>query len=148
MAKINAYLNFNGNCEEAFTFYKKVFNTEGTGTYRFGDMPADPNFPLAEEDKNKIMHTALMINSESMLMGSDCIEQFGHKATAGTNTYIMLDVESSEEAKKLYDALINNAQHIEMPLGEQFFAELYSSFTDQFGISWMIHYEGKNKMNQ
>lgn len=148
MAKINAYLNFNGNCEEAFTFYKKVFNTEGTGTYRFGDMPADPNFPLAEEDKNKIMHTALMINSESMLMGSDCIEQFGHKATAGTNTYIMLDVESSEEAKKLYDALINNAQHIEMPLGEQFFAELYASFTDQFGISWMIHYEGKNKMNQ
>lgn len=148
MAKIHAYLNFNGNCEQAFAFYRTVFNTDGVGTYRFGDMPADPNFPLAEEDKNKIMHTALMINVDSMLMGSDCIEQFGHKAVPGTNTYIMLDVESPEEAKKLYDALVVNAQNVEMPLGEQFFAELYASFTDQFGTSWMIHYEGKSKMSQ
>ncbi|TDQ77036.1 VOC family protein [Sphingobacterium yanglingense] len=146
MAKIHAYLNFNGNCEDAFAFYKTVFNTDLIGTYRFGDMPADPNFPLNDEDKRKIMHTALMINADSMLMGSDCIENFGHKATPGTNTYIMLDVASTEEAKKLYDALVVNAQNVEMPLGEQFFAELYASFTDQFGISWMVHYEGKNQM--
>lgn len=147
MAKIHAYLNFNGNCEEAFNFYKSVFNTESLGLYRFGDMPEDPNFPLTDADKQKVMHTALKINEESMLMGSDCIEQFGHKAVPGTNTYIMLDVASTEEAKKLYDALIVNVKNVEMPLGEQFFAELYASFTDQFGIAWMIHYEGKNKMN-
>lgn len=147
MAKIHAYLNFNGNCEEAFAFYKTVFNTEGLGTHRFGDMPEDPNFQLADADKQKIMHTALMINENSMLMGSDCIEQFGHKAVPGTNTYIMLDVASKEEAQKLYNALVVNAKNIEMPLGEQLFAELYASFTDQFGIAWMIHFEGKNQMS-
>lgn len=146
MARVHAYLNFNGNCEEAFSFYQTVFNTDGIGTYRFGDMPADPNFPLPEEAKQKIMHTALRINENTMLMGSDCIEQFGQKAVQGTNTYIMLDVESAEEARKLYDALAVNAQNLEMPLGEQFFAELFASFVDQFGIAWMIHYEGKNKM--
>lgn len=148
MAKIHAYLNFNGNCEEAFDFYKTVFNSQILDTMRFGDMPTDPDFPMADQDKNKIMHTALMINEDTMLMGSDCIENFGHKAVTGTNTYIMLDVDSPEEAKKLYDALSVKAQNIEMPLGEQFFAELYASFSDQFGIAWMIHYSGENQMNQ
>jgi len=146
MAKIHAYLNFNGNCEEAFTFYEKVFNTQSIGTYRFGDMPENPEFPVNNEDKQKIMHTAIMINDSTMLMGSDCIEGLGQKITNGTSTYIMLDTETAQEAKDLYQALSENALNIEMPLGEQFWAELYASFQDQFGICWMIHFEGNKRM--
>lgn len=146
MAKLHAYLNFNGNCEEAFDFYQTVFGGPLLGSHRFGDMPADPNFSIPEEDKNKIMHTALHINGDVMLMGSDCIENFGHKAVFGTATYIMLDAQSAEEARDLHSKLSKNAQNIEMDLGETFFAELYSSFTDQFGVSWMVHYEGNKKM--
>lgn len=146
MAKIHAYLNFNGNCEEAFTFYEKVFNTQSIGTYRFGDMPENPEFPVNNEDKQKIMHTAIIINDSTMLMGSDCIEGLGQKITNGTSTYIMLDTETAQEAKDLYQVLSENALNIEMPLGEQFWAELYASFQDQFGICWMIHFEGNKKM--
>jgi len=146
MAKIHAYLNFNGTCEKAFKFYEKVFNTQNIGTYRFGDMPADPDYPMNEEDKEKIMHTAIMINENTMLMGSDCVESFGHKVTNGNSTYIMLDTQTAEEAKALYAALTENAMKIEMELGEQFWAELYASFQDQFGIFWMIHYEGNKRM--
>lgn len=145
MAKIHAYLNFNGNCEEAFNFYKTVFNTEIGWIGRFGDMPEDPNFTIADADKNKIMHISLQINKDQMLMGSDCVESFGQKAVFGTANYIMLDVDTAAEAQQLYDALSVKAQNIEMPLGETFFAELFSSFTDQFGIAWMIHFEGNRK---
>ena len=145
MAKVHSYLNFNGNCEEAFNFYKSVFNKELNGMYRFGEMPEDPSYSVPEADKNKIMHTSLSLNENQMLMGSDCLEAFGQKAVTGTTTYVMLDVETTEEAQKLYDALSVNAQNMEMPLGDAFFAELFSSFTDQFGIAWMIHFEGNRK---
>ncbi len=103
-------------------------------------MPADPNFQIAENDKNKVMHTAIVINENTMLMGSDCIESFGQEVISGNNTYTMLDTESSEEAKDLYNALIKGNSTIEMELGEQPWAELYASFKDQYGICWMIHY--------
>ena len=81
-----------------------------------------------------------------MLMGSDVVEGFGHKLTNGNSIYIMLDVASADEAKDLFDSLSAGAKLIEMPLEETFFAELYSSFQDQFGINWMIHFEGNKKM--
>ena len=77
-----------------------------------------------------------------MLMGSDCVESLGQKVVNGNNTSIMIDTKTKEEAQAIYEALSKNAQKIEMPLGEQFWAELYASFIDQFGISWMVHYEG------
>lgn len=147
MTKVHAYLNFNGDCKAAFDFYQKVFKTESSGTYLFDDMPADPNFPpLPEDAKGKVMHTSIRINPDCMLMGSDVVEGFGHKLTNGNSTYIMLDVESPEEAKELFAALSEGAKQIEMPLEETFFAELYSSFQDKFGIQWMIHFEGNKKM--
>lgn len=81
-----------------------------------------------------------------MLMGSDCVEGFGPKVTFGTGTYIMLDTDTPEEAQKLHARLTKDAQNIEMDLGETFFAELFSSFIDQFGIAWMVHYEGNKKL--
>lgn len=145
MAKIHAYLNFNGTCEQAFLFYEKVFKTQHLGMHRFGDMPDNPEFPIKNEDKQKIMHTAIMVNNTTMLMGSDLLEDFGVKLTNGNSTYVMLDTDTAQEAHDLYNALTENALTIEMPLGEQFWAELYASFQDQFGICWMIHFEGNKK---
>ena len=142
MAKIHAYLNFNGTCEQAFMFYEKVFKTQNIGMHRFGDLPPDPNFVMNNKQKN---YTAIMVDDNTMIMGSDCLENFGHKLTKGNNAYIMLDTQTADEAKELYTALTENVQNIEMPLGEQFWAELYASFQDQFGICWMIHYEGNKK---
>lgn len=148
MAKIHVYLNFNGNCEEAFQFYGTVFKTTNTGIYRYSDMPPEPDKPsLSDEVKNKVMHTAIHINNEkTMLMGSDVVEGFGHKISYGNSTYIMLDVASPEEAKELFDGLKKDAQNLEMDLGETFYAELFASLQDKYGIYWMIYYEGNKKM--
>ncbi|MFV0171586.1 VOC family protein [Empedobacter falsenii] len=147
MAKVHAYLNFNGNCEEAFKFYETVFDMQNIGIHKMGDMPASPDFQLPENAKDKVMHTALFINESTMLMGSDIVEEFGQKYVQGNNSYVMLDAETADEAKKLYDRLSVHAKVMEIPLGEQFFAELFASFIDQFGIPWMIHFEG-NKAQQ
>lgn len=112
-----------------------------------GDMPASPDFQLPENAKDKVMHTALFINEVTMLMGSDIVEEFGQKYVQGNNSYVMLDAETTDEAKKLYDRLSVHAKVMEIPLGEQFFAELFASFIDQFGIPWMIHFE-VNKAQQ
>jgi len=149
MAKIHVYLNFNGNCEEAFQFYETVFNTSNKGIYRYSDVPPDPNMPsLSDEDKSKVMHTAIQINDDTMLMGSDVIEGFGQKLSFGNSTYIMLDVTSPEEARILFDRLAKEAQNLEMDLGETFFAEQFASIQDKYGIYWMIHYEGNKKFEQ
>ncbi len=148
MAKIHVYLNFNGNCEEAFQFYGSVFKTTNAGMYRYGDMPPEPDKPpLSEKDKSKVMHTAIHIDDNTMLMGSDIVEGFGHKLSYGNSTYIMLDVASAEEARQLFDALKKDAQNLEMDLGETFYAELFASLQDKYGIYWMIYYEGNKKMD-
>ena len=156
MAKIHAYLNFNGNCKDAFDFYQTVFKTESLGTHYYDDMPTDPSQPaLPEQAKGKIMHTAIFMNQESMLMGSDIVEGFCNEdgspanptsVTFGNSNYIMLDAESAQEARHLFDALSKDAKSIDMELGETFFAELFTSFQDKFGVSWMIHFEGNKKM--
>lgn len=148
MRKVHSYLNFNGNCEEAFNFYQSVFAADSMGIYRYGDMPADPNFPIKDADKSKVMHTSIMINDSAMLMGADIIEGFGQKAVFGTGTYIMLDTDGPEEARELHHKLSQQAKQIEMDLEETFFAELFSSFIDRFGIAWMVHYEGNKTMGQ
>ncbi len=147
MAKIHAYLNFNGNCKQAFEFYQKVFKTENLGTHLYEDMPSEPGQPaLPDSAKGKIMHTAILINPETMLMGADVVEGFGAPAMNGNSTYIMLDTATAEEARDLYNSLSEDAKVLEMELGETFFAELFSSFQDKFGIYWMVHFEGNKKM--
>jgi len=157
MAKLHAYLNFNGNCKDAFDFYQTVFKTESLGTQYYDDMPSEPSQPaLPEEAKGKVMHTAIYLNQESMLMGSDIIDGFCSNEedssnnpaplTFGNSNYIMLDAQSAQEARELFNGLSKDAKLIEMELEETFFAELFSSFQDKFGVSWMIHFEGNKKM--
>ncbi|MGM1429946.1 VOC family protein [Sphingobacterium lactis] len=147
MAKVHAYLNFNGDCRQAFKFYQTVFKAENLGTHTYGDMPADPNFPLAEDAKDKVMHTAIHINPETMLMGADVLPGFGQPLSQGNGTYIMLDTKDIAEAEELFQALSKDAKVIEMQLEETFFAERFASFQDKFGVYWMIHFEGNKRMS-
>lgn len=138
MANFNPYLNFNGNTEEAFNFYKSVFGGEFAMLMRFRDVPGNENLPA--EVQNKIMHIALPVGNGNMLMATDSLESMGQKLIVGNNHYFMLGAGSKEEADDLFAKLSVNGK-IEMPLQDTFWGAYYGAFTDQFGIQWMIDYE-------
>jgi len=138
MAKFNPYLNFNGNTEEAFNFYKSVFGGEFAMIMRFRDVPGNEDMPA--EVLDKIMHIALPIGNGNMLMATDSLESLGQKLVVGNNHYFMLGVDSKEEADSLFAKLSVNGK-IEMPLQDTFWGDYYGAFTDQFGIQWMIDYQ-------
>ena len=138
MATANTYLNFNGNTEEAFNFYKSVFGGEFAMLQRLKDTPDADKIP--EGDKEKIMHVSLPIGS-NMLMGTDVMESMP-KVIFGTNSSICLSPDSEEEAKKLFDGLSAGGQ-VGMPLEKMFWGALFGFFTDKFGVQWMVNYEIK-----
>lgn len=139
MPVINPYLNFPGNTEEAFNFYKSVFGGEfAGGVYRFKDVPdADK---LSEEDKNKVMHVALPIGSGNMIMGTDALESMGFKVNPGNNFYISITPDSREEADRLFKGLSAGGK-VEMEMQDTFWGAYYGSFQDKFGIKWMINFD-------
>ena len=137
MPKLNPYLNFDGKAEEAFTFYKSVFGGEFVGdVYRIGNAPGCEN--LSAEEKKRVMHIALRIGDD-LLMAADIIPSFGHKLIEGNNNHISVFPGSREEADHLFNGL-SAGGHIEMPLADQFWGDYYGSFTDKYGIKWMINY--------
>ncbi len=138
MVKINTYLNFSGNAEEAMNFYKSAFGGEYRGIIRFKDMPM-PGVTLSKEDENKIMHIALPIGKEDVLMASDVLKQFGHRLVKGNNIIVSIFPDSKEEADRLFKALSAGGK-IEMPLADQQWGDYYGDFQDKFGIRWMIDY--------
>lgn len=143
MATINPYLNFMGNTEEAFNFYKSVFGGEFIGGInRFKDTPDGGK--LSPTDQQKVMHVALPIGKENVLMGTDMLESMGHKLNAGNNFSISITAESKAEADKLYNALSSGGK-IEMPLQDTFWGAYFGIFSDKFGIQWMVNYDHPKK---
>ncbi|MGW1455885.1 VOC family protein [Salegentibacter agarivorans] len=140
MATLNHYLNFNGNTEEAFNFYKSVFKSDFLQLMRFTDMPPGEEGAdkIPKEYENQILHVSLPIG-DSVLMGSDCIEAFGQKAVFGSSNYISVTPESEEETRRLFIELSAGGD-VEMPLEEMFWGDLFASFTDKFGIKWNLNY--------
>ncbi len=138
MAQVNPYLTFNGNCEEAFNFYKSVFGGEFAHIGRFKDMPSET--PLPDEVGNLIMHVSLPISSETILMASDANEAFGQVAQAGSNVAISINTDSEEEATKLFNGLSAGGK-VTMPLEKTFWGAFFGMFTDKFGIHWMVNYD-------
>ena len=104
MTKLNTYLNFAGNTEEAFNFYKSVFGGEFTSVVRFKDMPMQ-GVNIPREDENKIMHVGLPIGNDNVLMATDILESLGQKLVQGNNVYISVHPESKEEADRIFNAL-------------------------------------------
>lgn len=140
MASVSTYLNFPGNTEEAFNFYKSVFGTKFDGEImRMGGAPTQPGQPeLSEEDKNLVMHISLPTLGGHRLHGTDAPESMGFKVNFGNNMYIMLEPDTKEEADKLFTALSDGGK-IEMPMQDQFWGDYFGSFTDKYGVGWMIN---------
>ena len=138
MPSINPYLNFKGNTEEAFNFYKSVFGGEFTTLQRFKDTPEADKIPASEKDK--IMHVSLPIGKGNTLMATDAIESMGQKLTVGNNFYISIGADSEEETTELFNALSAGGK-VTMPLGKTFWGAYFGMFTDKFGIQWMVNYD-------
>jgi PhnB protein len=144
MATINPYIHFNGNAEEAFTFYKSVFGGEYAMVMRFKDMQANPEHPIPETEANKIMHIALPIGKHSVLMASDTPEFMGKHNENETRSKISISAESKEEADKLFKGLSANG-NVEMPIGDSPWGSYFGMLRDKYGIEWMIDYDAKYK---
>ena len=141
MASINPYIHFNGNAEEAFTFYKSVFGGEFAAIARFKDFP-NPEHPISEKEANKIMHVALPIGNGSVLMGSDTPEFLGKHNENENRSKISISAESKEEADTLFNGLSRGGK-IEMPIGDSPWGSYFGMFRDKYGIEWMVDYHSK-----
>jgi len=142
MATLNPYLNFMGNTEEAFNFYKSVFGGEFTVLQRMKDTPDADKLPANEREK--IMHVALPIGKGNTLMGTDMLESMGHKMEKGNNISLSLSTESEAETEKLFKALSAGGV-VGMPLEKMFWGAYFGMCTDKFGIQWMVNYDFSKK---
>jgi PhnB protein len=141
MALINPHVNFNGNAEEAFTFYRSVFGGEFAKIIRFKDL-ASSGFKVSEKEENKIIHIALPIG-KSMLMANDVPEAMGRTNENENRSKIVITAESKEEADKLFSGLSVGGQ-VEMPIADSPWGSYFGMFRDKYGIEWMVDFDPKN----
>ena len=142
MAQINPHINFNGNAEEAFTFYKSVFGGEFAMIIRFKDL-SSPEFPVAENEANKIMHIALPVG-KNILMANDIPEIMGRVNENENRSKISISAESKEEADKLFNGLSEGGE-IEMTIADSPWGSYFGMFRDKYGIEWMVDFDPKYK---
>lgn len=143
--RVSYYVNFPGNTEEAFLFYREVFKTEFVnGLQRFGDIPASMEDapPVAENIQKMILHVELPMIGNHVLMGTDAPKEMGFTLTQGNNMHINLEPDSREEATRIFNELAAGGT-ITMPLQDMFWGAYYGSFTDRFGINWMVNHQPK-----
>lgn len=137
MATINPYLNFAGNAEEAFNFYKSVFGGSFAFLQRFKDTPEGPKVSNGEGEK--IMHVSLPIGKANVLMATDTLESLGQKLTVGNNFHLQVEADTKEEAEKLFKGLSAGGK-VTMPMADTFWGAYFGMLIDRFGIRWMISY--------
>jgi PhnB protein len=143
-ARISTYVNFPGNTEEAFLFYRSVFRTEFiNGIQRFGEIPDEAGHPpIGEAIKNMVLHVELPLLGGHILMGTDAPKEMGFTLAKGNNMHICIEPETREEAKRLFDEL-SEGGNITMPLADMFFGAYFGEFSDKYGINWMINYQNR-----
>lgn len=144
MARVSTYLNFPRSTEAAFRFYRSVFGTEFTSPIaRYKDIPPQPDQPpLADADRDLVMHVELPILGGHVLMGTDASESMGFALTQGNNVYINLEPDTRPETDRLFAALADGGS-VEMPLQEMFWGGYFGSLVDRFGVRWMFNCAGK-----
>jgi PhnB protein len=139
MTTVNVYLTFNGNCEEAFNFYKSVFGGEFPYIGRYKDMPQEEGKKADAKDAEKIMHVSLPISKETMLMGSDTGGEWASTYSQGNNFAVSISTDSKDEADRLFNSLSAGGTAT-MPMNKTFWGDYFGMFTDKFGINWMISF--------
>ncbi|KRD08102.1 glyoxalase [Flavobacterium sp. Root901] len=144
MATVNPYLMFNGTCEEAFLFYKSVFGGEFPYIGKYKDAPAEEGEVLSEEALNRIMHVSLPIGN-TILMGSDSHPRYGD-VVFGSNFQISINVDSTEEADRIYNGLSAGGKEY-MPMNKTFWGAYFGMFQDKYGISWMVNFDENQPNN-
>lgn len=145
MAIVNIYLNFNGNCFEAFTFYKSILGGEFSYVGRFRDLPPQEGMPpFPKEIEDMIMHISLPFSKETRLMGCDTGGEWAPAYVAGNNFSVSVNTDSKEEVDRLFNGLSAGGQ-VTMPLDMTFWGDYFGMFTDKFGINWMISYNTKQE---
>jgi PhnB protein len=137
MLKINPYLNFAGNTEDAFKFYRSVFGGEFATMLRFKDTPEAGRVP--EKEKEMIMHVALPVGDGITLMGTDALESMGHRLQAGNNVQLSIETDSKNEVDKIFKGLSAGGK-VTMPLADTFWGAYFGMVTDKFGVQWMVSY--------
>ncbi len=136
MATINPWINFNGNAEEAFTFYKSVFGGEFTKLIRFKDL-ANAEFPVAEKEESKIMYIALPIGTSNTLIANDVPEFMGRVHENENRSKISIHTDTKEEAERLFSGLSAEGE-VEMPMDKSPWGTYFGMFRDKYGIEWVI----------
>lgn len=140
MISLNTYLNFDGNTEEAFEFYRSVFGGEFDGIMRMTEAPDIGELP--EEERNRILHISLPIGNQ-YLMGSDILPSMGHVLNTGNNNYISLHLDKRDEAESVFNALSGGGS-VEMEFQKAFWGSWFGSFRDRYGVCWMISSEDQD----
>lgn len=141
MVTINPYLNFSGNTEEAFNFYKTVFGGEFLMVQRFKDTPEAGD--LSDHEKEKLMHISLPVGKGNVIMATDALESMGHKVTPGNNFHLSVETESKEEANRIFKSLSDGGK-VTMPQDNTFWGSYFGMLTDKYGIQWMVSYTPKS----
>ncbi|MEQ6120966.1 SRPBCC domain-containing protein [Reichenbachiella sp. MALMAid0571] len=144
--RVTTYLNFPGNTEEAFTFYKSVFKAEfnGKGIQRFGDLPPEADHPpVSESVKKMVLHVELPILGGHVLMATDAPKEMGFTLNQGNNMHICLEPDTREETQRLFDELSRDG-NITMPLQDMFFGSFFGECSDKYGINWMFNFKLEN----
>ncbi len=140
MARVSTYLNFPRQTEEAFLFYRSVFGGDFNGPpHRFADIPPAPGQPpLAEADRQLVMHVELPLLGGHVLMGTDAPESMGFTVTPGNQMHINLEPDTRAEADRLVNGLSVGGT-VEMPMQDMFWGAYFGIFTDRFGVRWMVN---------
>ena len=138
MIQLNPYLSFNGNAEEAMNFYAGAFRSQLATVMRWSDSPQCEG--MSDADKNKVMHAALPVG-DSTIMASDFVSMQGQEYRAGNNFSVVIGPETREEADRLFSAL-SEGGNVTCPMMEMFWGGYFGSFTDKFGVSWLINQGG------
>lgn len=138
MTRLYPYLNFAGNAEEAFTFYRSVFGGQFSRLVRFKDLPME-GVSIPPEDEDKIMHIALPVGQDDLLMASDTLKSLGQELVQGNNAYISVFPPTRHEADRIFQALADGGR-IEMPIADQVWGDYFGSLQDKFGVLWMVNH--------
>lgn len=138
---VNIYLTYEGNCKEAFEFYKSVFGGEFPQVSTFAEMPPHEGIPpVKEEEKDHIMHMSLPISKETVLMGSDTGGEWAKQFKKGNNFSISVNADNKKEADRIFNELSKGGK-VMMPMGKTFWGSYFGTFTDKFGINWMVSFD-------
>jgi PhnB protein len=141
--QLELFINFDGNCREAVAFYAKAFQTEVNNLMTYGQAPSDPNFPLAEEDRDKVMYAGVQIGGITVMFMD---MPYGYPLVVGNNINPTVSMDNKVEVERIFNALKEGGEVL-MDLQQTFFSELYGSVKDKFGVIWQILYYSRQELN-